>query len=295
MTNTSTQPKDWYNEITQNIIQMLDRGIIFWRKPWRGEMISAQSGKHYQGINEVQLQSAAMAKGYEANLWVTFHEAKKRGGTIRKGEHGVAVFKWVVITKEDEKRSEEDKTVSFMRMAYAGTVFNLAQTDGVNVSDLPTTKEMSRIMSAEAVYANMPNKPTLSHGGNRACYAPMVDKVCMPPLNQFETSEGYYSTLYHELGHSTGHPSRLARKEMMTSHGFGSHDYSLEELVAEFTAAFICAKVGISQPELTTNSAAYIQGWSNKLKSDKALIIHAAQRAQKATNYILGQSEEATL
>jgi len=283
---------DWYNEITTNILQLLDQGIIPWRKTWQGDMISAQSGKAYQGINQFQLEITAVAKGYSSNVWVTFNEAKKRGGSIRKGEHGIAVFKWVAVTqKEESPNGQAEGAVAFMRMAYAGTVFNLDQTDGVTVSDLPLPVAKDTIAQAESVYANMPNRPDLTHGGDMACYYPQKDRVNMPHMANFESSESYYSVLFHELGHATGHHSRLARKEVMAANYFGSHDYSAEELVAEFTAAFLCGKVGIAQPETVRNSAAYIQGWSAKFRKDKGLIINAAQRAQKAVNYILRQSE----
>lgn len=288
-------PKDWYNEITNNIITMLESGLIPWRKTWQtGGMISLQSGKPYSGINALQLGMSAITHDYTSPFWVTFNEAKKRGGTIRKGEHGTAVFKWVAVTKEADNGEKE---VAFMRMVYAANVFNLDQTDGVDVGDMSgiAPKILDPIAEADAVYANMPHRPALSHGGDTACYIPSMDKINMPILGSFESAEAYYSVLFHEMGHGTGHVSRLARKEVIMVNNFGSHDYSVEELVAEFTAAFLCGKVGIAQADLMTNSAAYIQGWSSRLKKDKNLIVTAAQRAQKAVDYILGQSEVATI
>jgi len=134
----------------------------------------------------------------------------------------------------------------------------------------------------------MPQRPELVYGGDRACYSPSFDQIKMPPRGAFESAEGFYETLFHEAGHATGHTSRLHRKELMAGSHFGGQDYSLEELVAELCAAFLCAEAGIDQAVLT-NQAAYLQGWMEKLRMDPSAFVTAAARAQKAADFILGR------
>jgi antirestriction protein ArdC len=129
--------------------------------------------------------------------------------------------------------------------------------------------------------------PALSHGGNRAYYLPSQDKVQMPNREAFVSPDAYYSTLFHELTHSTGNASRLKRFDEESAHLFGSESYSKEELIAEFGAAFLCAESGIVNESVMANQAAYIQGWLRALKNDKSLAIQAAQRAQRAADSIL--------
>ncbi|WP_246044656.1 zincin-like metallopeptidase domain-containing protein [Geomonas ferrireducens] len=134
----------------------------------------------------------------------------------------------------------------------------------------------------------MPLPPDIRHGGNKACYSPMLDYVKLPTPEAFESSEDYYSTTFHEMIHSTGHASRVGRKGILEPSYFGSHEYSKEELVAEMGAAFLCGYAGIEQRTIG-NSAAYIAGWLKALKNDKTLLIHAAAQAQHASDYILNR------
>ena len=136
----------------------------------------------------------------------------------------------------------------------------------------------------------MPNPPGFEQD-SRACYRPSIDTVGMPARSAFHSAEEYYSTLFHELTHSTGHPSRVGREGIMNHNPFGSEDYSKEELVAEMGAAMLCGVAGIESQTLD-NSAAYLQTWINKLKSDSRLIVSAASQAQKAADYILARAAE---
>jgi hypothetical protein len=132
----------------------------------------------------------------------------------------------------------------------------------------------------------MPRRPAIEHGGGRACYSPLPDKVSMPESKSFESSEAYYSTLFHELTHATGHVSRLNRKEVTDPVEYGSNLYSREELVAEMGAAFLCGHYGIENTTLD-QSASYIQHWLERLRDDRKLVVHAAAQAQKACDFIL--------
>src|SRR5581483_2658833 len=128
--------------------------------------------------------------------------------------------------------------------------------------------------------------PAINHHGGRACYSPSLDEISMPEAKAFESSEGYYSTLFHELTHATGHVSRLNRKEVTEQQGFGSDPYSREELVAEMGAAFLCGHCEIENKTID-QSASYIQHWLQRLKEDRKLVVHAAAQAQKACDFIL--------
>jgi antirestriction protein ArdC len=145
------------------------------------------------------------------------------------------------------------------------------------------------IAAAEAIVAGMPKPPAISHGFNRAAYSPSLDAVRMPSPERFTPREEYYSALFHELGHSTGHASRLARKGITDETMFGSHEYSQEELCAEITSAFLCGHAGIA-PATLDNSAAYLAGWLSKLGDDQRLVVLAAAQAQRAADHILGVS-----
>lgn len=169
-------------------------------------------------------------------------------------------------------------------------VFNLEQAEGIKAPPSPVEigRSFNPIQAAENLIEVMPQRPEIRHGGIQACYSPYFDYVNMPQEEAFNHEEGYYCTLFHELGHSTGHSSRLGRKGVMDNNKFASHEYSKEELVAEMTAAYLCAESGIEQSTLD-NSAAYIQAWLKQLENDKSLVILAAGQAQKAYDFILNR------
>jgi antirestriction protein ArdC len=189
---------------------------------------------------------------------------------------------WKFNRKEDEDDGEKHPPV----LRYY-TVFNVEQCDGLTLPPLtkgpaPEPAECDRIIAA------MPNPPSLTHdGGDKAYYHPASDSVHLPPIASFSSAEGYYSTAFHELGHSTGHASRLNRHGLETGiAAFGSPVYSREELAAEFAAAFLCATASIEQT--IPNSTAYIASWLKALQDDKTMAVIAAGQGQRAADYILG-------
>lgn len=281
-----------YDKITQIIIAELEKGSIPWQKPWAtaGAPVNAKTGKEYRGINTLVLGLTAQTRGFKSNLWLTFNQAKDMGGYIKKGATGTPVVFWKLFTAEDKDTGEET-TIPLLRHT---TAFNLDQTEGVELPESRATTEhpepLEPIVVAERVVDNMPNKPQMTVGGSRAFYKPSTDTVNMPERQSFKTSEGYYGTLFHELGHATGHASRLNRKGIASDRDFfGGQTYSKEELVAELTAAFVCGSIGIATTNEITNSVAYIQSWLKALKDDRKLLVHAAAAAQKAADYILGK------
>ena len=281
---------DVYQIITDRIVEIMEKGVTPWRKPWNGGIDGGPrnlvSKKHYQGINAFLLSCIPHTTPY----WLTFKQAKEMGGNVRKGVEGTPVIFWKIYEKEDATAEDGKKRLPVLRYY---TVFNADQCEGIKApdEDLPEWPEHERIEQAEAIQLAMPNRPKVIYGGSRAFYQPAFDTVTVPELKRFEKPEEFYSTLFHELAHSTGHESRLNREGISGFHFFGDNAYSKEELVAEMTAAFLCGHCGIENATIE-NSAAYLQGWIKALKGDKKLAITAAAHAQKAANYILNIKSE---
>ena len=273
-----------YEIITEQVLEIMSQGVIPWKKPWnaRGAHRNLITGKQYRGINVFLLSCSSFSSPW----WLSFKQAKEKGGMVRKGEKGRQIVFWKPFLTQDTETGKEIKV--FMLRYY--TVFNLDQIEGVEAPQEPETIELEPIAEAERIVSEMQNRPVIEQaGGNKACYYPGKDSVQMPYFQDFDESEKYYSVLFHELGHSTGHGSRLARKEVQVCSRFGSEDYSKEELVAEMTAAFLCGESGIL-PATVENSAAYLQSWSARLKEDKKMVINAAAAAQRAADYILNRN-----
>ena len=225
---------------------------------------------------------------YQNPNWLTYNQAKTLGGTVRKGEKSCPVIFWSFTEKEESDGTKIN--VGFLRYY---SVFNVAQIDGLkNVPEVEVICSMDSTEEydlAQKIAVNMPTRPEIRHGFSRACYCPSSDTVQMPNRNSFIDQSEYFSVLYHELAHSVDHVTRLNRKKSGELNHFGDPVYSKNELIAEFTSAFLCAEVGISQPELLENQTAYIQGWLKALRNDSKLLISCAALAQKASDYILGR------
>jgi antirestriction protein ArdC len=290
--NTMTEKLDVYSRVTDKIIADLERGNLTWLQPWQagGHKAGAVSrplragGIPYRGVNVLMLWAAAMEKGYNCPLWLTYKQAAELGGQVRKGEKGSLVVYANTFTKTgtDEQGAETETEIPFMK-GY--TVFNAEQIDGLPAHFYatvpPLNNEIMRLEAAERFFAN--TKATLQHGGNRAFYSPDRDIVQMPELQTFRDAESFYGTLAHETIHWTRHPSRLDRD--LGRKRFGDAGYAIEELVAEIGAAFLCADLGIT-PETRDDHAAYIASWLKVLKNDKRAIFTAASHAQKAADYL---------
>lgn len=280
-----------YEIITNRIIERLEKGNIPWAKPWvGGDQVIPMNGttmKPYRGIN-VLLTSMM---GYANPHWMTFKQAQKLGAQVIKGEKGTPLVYWNFVNKKDDKG--EDKKIPFMKYY---TVFNADQIEDLDKKFYPKPVKQiifKKINRCEKIVAKFKKAPKIQHKEQRAYYRPSKDMVNMPASDTFKTREEYYSTLFHELGHSTGHETRLNRKGITDMNLFGSHDYSKEELVAEMTASFLCGVSGIENKTID-NSASYLQGWLKVLKKDSKLIVGAAQQAQKSADHIQGIKLEVT-
>ena len=275
-----------YEVITNQIIDRLERdGVVPWHQPWSTERPkNLVSKKEYRGINVFLLGAGRYSNPY----WLTFKQAKQLGGHVKKGEKSTPVVFWKWLERERENPDTgEVETVSTPLLRYY-RVFNVEQCEGLSVPALENTREFHPIEEAERVVQEMPQCPIIQQETAQAFYWPSADVVNMPPAELFSSDEEYYSTLFHELTHATGHESRLNRLDTDKLAAFGSRDYSQEELVAEMGAAFLCGHCQIVDP-IIDNSAAYIQGWLRKLRNDKRLVVFAAAQAQKAADFILNR------
>jgi len=274
-----------YEIVTNRIMEIMEQGEIPWRKPWVSTdgARNLVSNKPYRGINQFLLNCTP----YSSPYWLTMKQCNDRKGQVRKGERSTVVvfWKWLNTVREDAAENES-KIVKVPLLRYY-RVFNLEQTEGIPHPEQETASHpITPIEQAEQIIENMPLKPDIRYGGDKAYYSPTLDYVQLPPIDSFHSPEDLAQVTFHEVAHATGHASRLNRKGVSEPTYFGSHTYSQEELCAEFCASMLCGVAGIEQSTIE-NSAAYIQGWLRVLKNDKKLAIHAAAQAQKAADFIL--------
>jgi len=276
-----------YDIITDQILEELDKGVL----PWKSQILSLGgfpknviSNKPYNGINVLIL----LSKRYISPYWLTFKQASQLGGKIKKGETHTKVVFWSTIDKENEGK---EKKIPFMRYYR---VWNLEQTEGCKIpkhAEIEVKEYVDPIESCEKIIRNCRNIPPIIYG-KTPHYNKSTDTIGMPKIEQFQSPEFFYSTLFHELGHSTMHMSRLNREGL---------SYALEELVAEITACFLAGITGIS--EIVFNEqVSYIHGWGSKtetsitewknfIKQNPKSLVQAASLAQKAADYIQNITE----
>lgn len=279
--------RDIYTEATNRIIEQLEAGVAPWVKPWSnincgdGFPYNAATGRNYSGCNIMFLGMAGMH--YDRPAWLTFKQALDLGGNVRKGEHGTKVYLMRPMFKTENRDGQKVEKKIFLMREY--TVFNVAQCDGLPERVMnpearkPVNKGERIALIEEFVKATGAN---IRHGGNEAFWRPSSDHVQMPQFDVFKTPDHYYATLFHELGHWTGPKHRLDRD---MGKRFGDDRYAAEELVAELTAAFLCAEWGMDG-EL--RHADYLASWLKVLKADSRAIFTAASKAQAACDFLRG-------
>ena len=281
-----------YDEITTRIIGELEAGRLPWVQPWGASDVSAplampknaSTGRRYSGINVLILWGAVVARGFSCQSWLTFRQALSLGGNVRKGERGTTVVYADRFVPDGERRRARDSgddphAIPFLKRF---TVFSVDQCDGLP-SDLVTTPPPvpDGLILPEVEALIRASSADLRLGGDKAFYSPALDYVQVPRPEAYFESINWHRTALHELGHWTGHGSRLARD---LSGDFGSKKYGQEELVAELTAAFCCATLGITP---TVRHADYLGAWLEILCQDNRAIVRAASAASKATHYLL--------
>lgn len=276
-----------YRIITERIIEQLRAGTAPWRQEWTTDAAPRSIvGRRYTGINVF----LTLCRGYGSPYWLTRNHIRQRGGRVRDDEWDkrTQIIFWKRHTITD-KVTGEDKTIPLLRYY---TVWNLEQVEGIDPpADHPAMRvhpTEDRHHRAEEIIAGYPDRPHISEAGAEAVYNPTTDRIVLPPRATFGTLDEFYTTAYHELGHSTGHPARLNRNLGR----LGSHAYGREELVAEMTAAFLSAEAGIQTT--LPNSASYLNSWINTLQEDVRAVVVAAGAAQRAADHILGRARDTT-
>ena len=277
-----------YEVITERITAMLEAGVAPWNRPWRGaanQPKNLMSGKEYRGINVFLLGCT----GYTSPYFLTFNQANRVGAHVRKGERGYPVIFWKFGEREVQDAGETVTRSSVLCRYY--TVFNVTQVDGLDVPQgmLEPVAPSDPIAECEQLLAGYAGRPEVRHGSDGAWYSPRFDVVSMPERELFISPEAYYSTLFHELAHSTGHKSRLDRATLVDAGRFGDVNYSKEELVAEMSSAYLCGIAGIENKTID-ESASYLKGWLSRLRNDPKLLISAASQAQRAVDFMTGRA-----
>lgn len=313
-TNLDAKPLDGLNDttykvITDKILELIKSDGLIWRKPWNEKVSGPTDMAHnhvtkhlYRGGN--YYLNYLLLKDFSNPKFFTFNQVTKLGGKVKAGAEGfpVVYFKWlykdiakqrlvdpqIALTPEGRLKPGFEKIPGL----FYYRVFNYDQCEGLNIKVTPSKKrtEKEKIESAERILDEMPKRPKIK-SGNEAWYRPSDDLVQLVPIEKFKVDQHYYSVSFHELIHSTGHVSRVGRK---LEGAFGSKNYAFEELIAELGASYLCGESGILYHTLK-NSAAYIQGWSKKLReemiADPKFFLQAASQAQKAADFMLARGE----
>ncbi len=284
--------QDLYQEITDRIIAQMEQGKFPWAQPWDARHVACAVGlpvnvisqQHYSGINILILWGAVIDKGFSSQSWLTFKQAKALGGCVRKGEKGQVVCYADRFTpqKEREQARAEGRDPQAIPFLKRYRVFNIEQCEDLPEDIIGHSQPLpEREIIPRAERLAKASGVDIRHGGAKAFYNATDDYVQLPPQPAFTEQINYYRTFFHELGHWTGHKSRLDRDQ---SGRFKTKAYAREELVAEMTAAFTCAALNITP---AVRHADYLASWLEVLKEDKRAIFRAASQASKAAEFLL--------
>ena len=277
--------KDIYEMVTDRIIEQLEKGVVAWQKPWTGVHDGAYnriSNKPYSLLNQMLLS--------KTGEYASFKQWTELGGHIRKGEKAEIVTFWKIQPIEEENEDGEKVTKQIPLLRYYN-VFHISQVEGVEPKSIDLN-ELQPIEEAERIkieYMKREHIKILEKVTDKAFYSPLLDYIQIPCKEQYQNIEEFYSTLFHEMTHSTGHKVRLDREDVKDCMYKGDENYSKEELCAELGSAFLINKLGIESSKSFNNSTAYIQSWLRVLRNDKKFIISASSRAEKAVKYILNE------
>ena len=278
--------KSVYEMITERIIEQLENGVIPWQKPWNGTHSGAYnriSNKPYSLLNQMILK--------HDGEYATFKQWSDLGGKIRKGEKSEVVTFWKIQPIEEENEDGE-KVIRQIPILKYFNVFHISQVDGVEPKEQLKISDLEPIEEAEKIkteYMNREHLKIFEKVTNKAFYTPPFDYIEVPCKEQYQNIEEFYSTLFHEMIHSTGHKSRLNRSDMQGIVRHGSEKYSKEELTAELGSATLINMLGIETEKSFRNSSAYIQNWLQALKNNNKFIVSASSKAEKAVKYILNE------
>ena len=287
------QTSEYRKAVTERLIGMLESGTAPWQKPWDAGIAAMNrphnfNGRPYHGVNALMLWCTAIDKGYEDPRWLTFKQVNKLGGHVNKGEKAQIVEYWQWEKEvENPETGEKEKVPLEHPKVYRAAVFNADQCTGLPKLRRQAQK-WSPVERAENIIAAN-GVPVTHNTDGSAFYSPGGDFICLPPRESFATVDAYYSTLLHEVGHSTGHPTRLNRE---FGGQFGSEGYAREELRAELASTFLCGELGIATTGSDEQHAAYVKSWVSALKNDYNEIFRAAADAEKIYNYLYEREKE---
>lgn len=287
------QTSEYRKAVTERLIGMLESGTAPWQKPWDAGIAAMNrphnfNGRPYHGVNALMLWCTAIDKGYEDSRWLTFKQVNKLGGHVNKGEKAQIVEYWQWEKEvENPETGEKEKVPLEHPKVYRAAVFNADQCTGLpklrrQAQEWTPVERAENIIAANGV-------PVTHNTDGSAFYSPGGDFICLPPRESFATVDAYYSTLLHEVGHSTGHPARLNRE---FGGQFGSEGYAREELRAELASTFLCGELGIATTGSDEQHAAYVKSWVSALKNDYNEIFRAAADAEKICNYLYEREKE---
>ena len=298
---------DYVDQVAGSIIRQLKEGTAPWQKPWQpGERFmpyNPTTGNEYRGMNAVWLMSRAESQGFGDARWMTFRQAQEQDAHVRKGEKGTAIqfWKWQGLepVRDGSGKSVVDQDGQPVRQmvryerprVWSAVVFNAEQIEGLPPAPVrPVLAEWERHERAETILTN--SGASIRHApGDRAFYRLAEDAITLPERSQFPSGDRYYATALHELGHWTGHPSRLARD---LAHPFGSEGYAREELRAEIGSLMLGEQLGIGHDP--GQHVAYVASWIKALEQDPREIFRAAADAEKISklirSYELGQEQD---
>lgn len=286
-----------YTIVNESIIEQLKQGVAPWKQPYAfSNNVNAISKKPYNGFNILLLNISRMNNKFDSTVWLTFKQAKQLGGNIKGGSQSTVITFFTMKEFKEEKADGTTKIKKVPLLRYYN-VFNLDQTERIDKSVLDWSKEYAdcneNILTAENILHRYENKPPVVHFNCTPCYIPKVDEINIPSMDNFHSSQEYYSTLFHEMLHSTGHQTRLNRKGIAELDREDKHKYSFEELIAEIGASYLNYHAGIFE-DVMNNSAAYIDNWLKVLtnKDNERWLTTAFNQSEKAVNYILNQTKE---
>ncbi len=284
---TDSHYRDPMQEFADRIVSELEKGVKPWVRPWDPDKAGGPqapfnpvTGKHYHGVNVLILGMDLRAFESGDPRWMTYQQAQEKKWHVRKGERSTTIFFAKPLEIDDEETEDSRKTIKILKH-YA--VFHASQIDGIPAYKAPTVEEApwTRPEAAEIIMKN--SGAVIRIGGDRAFYSPATDHIQLPPDNAFRGPSDLATTALHELGHWTGHKSRLNRN---LENRFGSAAYAMEELRAEMASAFVASVLGI--PTDIPQHASYLASWIKPLKDDKREIFRAAADAQRIADMELG-------
>lgn len=278
---TTEKTSDLMKSMTDKIIKAMSDGVAPWQKPWESRgadtAMNFSTKKEYKGFNRLFL--TMLSAGHGSNFWLGYGQAKKLGGSVKKGEKGTQILAPMIF------KDKKDPTKTFVGGFKPATVFNLTQCEGI---EIPVVEIEERKIEAKFLDKFIKNTGAKIVYNDQACYIPSKDVVGMPDKNQFYSENGYYGTVLHELIHWTGSKKRLDRSADKSKSG-----YAFEELIAELGSYFASEKIGC--PNEAENHTSYLKSWLKALKDDPKYLIDAASKAEKAANFLIDLQENKTI